>query len=111
MFNNSKASNCGGGGGGSNVDTPFDPNSNSNNNHKRLENGSTDVGTAEEIPNETNKSSLDKNSNREIFTMDSLNRNSLSGNWWVATSDDTRSYFYKPKQTQKKKNNSTVLCA
>lgn len=39
------------------------------------------VGPDEEIPNDNNKSLLDKNSNREIFTMDSLNRNSLSGTW------------------------------
>lgn len=73
-----------------------------NNNNKLIEgdcrdaadeNGITDGDGGEEIPNEKNKSLLDKNSNRELFTMDSLNRNSLSGTWWVVCSDDTQSYF------------------
>lgn len=80
MFNNSNASNCGGAGsgGGSKLDQ-----SNLNNNNKRIERNADDdgAGADEEIPNENNKSLLDKNSNRETFTMDSLNRNSLSGTW------------------------------
>lgn len=93
MFNNSNASNGGGdgdGGDGSKIDQ-----SNLNNNNKRNEHNHRNatnkgvnaddngVGADEEIPNDNHKSPLDKNSNREIFTMDSLNRNSLSGTWWV----------------------------
>lgn len=88
MFNNSNASNGGGGGGGSKPDQ-----SNLNNNNKRNEHNYRNaadkdenavdnrVGVDEEIPNDNSKPLIDKNSNREIFTMDSLNRNSLSGTW------------------------------
>lgn len=105
MFNNGRPSNCGGGNG---VESKFNPNPNPNSHLKRLENGRTDA-TPEEIPNENNISlSSDKNSNRELFTMDSLNRNSLSGNWWVTTPDDTRSYFYSRKLTRNIKNTNRL---
>lgn len=103
MFNNSNTNNCGGGGGGSsgiNSDQ-----SNFNNKNKRIERNyrdaidgnrnadEDDIGVDEEIPKENKKLLLDKNSNRELFTMDSLNRNSLTGNWWVVISDGTQSYL------------------
>lgn len=100
MFNNSNARSSSSGGDKNSGGISKLDQSKLNNNDRLIEgncrdaadeNGVTDGGV--EIPNENNKALLDKNSNRELFTMDSLNRNSLSGTWWVVCSDDTQSYF------------------
>lgn len=101
MFSNNNASNCGGGDGG--AGSKFDQ-SNLNNNNKRIERNYGNAVVAddddaagvpdEEIPSDSKKL-LDKNSNRGIFTMDSLNRNSLSGNWWVAMMTRDELFLFK----------------
>lgn len=100
MFNNSNSSNCSSTDGSSKSEQPI------LNNNKRVERNYCNANDKDtkandgidavdvEISNENVKFLLDKNSSCELFTMDSLNRDNVSGNWWVTIrSNDSQSYL------------------